>query len=187
MFEYKGKVNFSINIKEVVIKKYNSNNNPQDYKNKIIYLEKSITSILDYFLNIKGIVLKEGSILSHVAIVSRELKMPSIIGVEDDFDGVFSDEIIVSIEENNIIISKQNYLLFSDRFVRISKQKDNFLIKRNNTKIEIDKEQYNILKKLQKENLEKIDLTEETKTLLEKLINKKILVFSRSLKKYNKE
>ena len=31
----------------------------------------------------KGVISEKGSILSHTAIISRELKIPSIVGVED--------------------------------------------------------------------------------------------------------
>ena len=33
--------------------------------------------------NAKGVISEKGSILSHTAIISRELKIPSIVGVED--------------------------------------------------------------------------------------------------------
>ena len=31
----------------------------------------------------KGVISEKGSILSHTAIISREIKIPSIVGVED--------------------------------------------------------------------------------------------------------
>gem|GEM_PF-3802294 len=84
------------------IKRYNLKLNPEDYNGKIIYLTSSINNILDYFPYIKGIVMKEGGILSHVAIVSREFKMPLLLSV--DLDSYIDDELDCQIENNKIII-----------------------------------------------------------------------------------
>jgi phosphohistidine swiveling domain-containing protein len=108
MKEYTGKINYSINFEKIVVKKHNSKNNLIDYKDKILYLEHSITTILNYYPYIKGIIIKEGTILSHVAIVSRELKIPSIINVEKDFEKELDNKLIVSIKDNKIMIINEN-------------------------------------------------------------------------------
>jgi len=56
---------------------------------------------LDFIPVISGVILKEGGILSHVAIVCRELKIPCIIGV--DFDNYIDDELPITISKNKII------------------------------------------------------------------------------------
>lgn len=42
----------------------------------------------------KGIISEKGSLLSHTAIISRELKIPSIVGVENVLDIIKSGDII---------------------------------------------------------------------------------------------
>ena len=34
-------------------------------------------------ISAKGVIAEKGSILSHTAIISREIKIPSIVGVDD--------------------------------------------------------------------------------------------------------
>ena len=34
-------------------------------------------------VNAKGVISEKGALLSHTAIISREIKIPSIVGVED--------------------------------------------------------------------------------------------------------
>ena len=42
----------------------------------------------------KGIISEKGSLLSHTAIISRELKIPSIVGVENVLDIIKTGDII---------------------------------------------------------------------------------------------
>jgi phosphohistidine swiveling domain-containing protein len=113
MLSFCGKINYPIIYNNIIVKKYNKNNKAEDYKDKIIYLDQSINSILDYFPYIKGVILKEGSVLSHVAIVCRELKIPSIINIDEEFSNFFKDEILVSIEDNCISILNSKNLILS--------------------------------------------------------------------------
>ena len=42
----------------------------------------------------KGVISEKGSLLSHTAIISRELKIPSVVGVEGLLDTVRSGDMI---------------------------------------------------------------------------------------------
>ena len=42
----------------------------------------------------KGVISEKGSLLSHTAIISREIKIPSIVGVEDATSCIQSGDII---------------------------------------------------------------------------------------------
>ena len=44
--------------------------------------------------NSKGIISEKGSLLSHTAIISRELKIPAVVGVKDAFDLIKDGDII---------------------------------------------------------------------------------------------
>jgi pyruvate,water dikinase len=52
-----------------------------DVKNKILVCQQTDPSWVPFLGLIKGLVVERGGILSHAAIVSRELKVPSVIGV----------------------------------------------------------------------------------------------------------
>ena len=53
----------------------------QDVKGKILVCQQTDPSWVPFLGLIRGLVVERGGILSHAAIVSRELKVPSIIGV----------------------------------------------------------------------------------------------------------
>ena len=45
-------------------------------------------------VNAKGVIAEKGSILSHTAIISREIGIPSIVGVEDVTSIIHSGDLI---------------------------------------------------------------------------------------------
>jgi pyruvate,water dikinase len=53
----------------------------QDVKGKILVCKQTDPSWVPFLGVVKGIIVERGGILSHAAIVSRELKVPSVIGV----------------------------------------------------------------------------------------------------------
>jgi phosphohistidine swiveling domain-containing protein len=53
----------------------------QDVKDKILVCKQTDPSWVPFLGLVKGIIVERGGILSHAAIVSRELKVPSVIGV----------------------------------------------------------------------------------------------------------
>lgn len=53
----------------------------QDVKGKILVCRQTDPSWVPFLGLVKGIIVERGGILSHAAIVSRELKVPSVIGV----------------------------------------------------------------------------------------------------------
>ncbi len=71
-----GKVEgYALVIKDVT-KKY-------DVKDKILITKMTDPGWVFLLASAKGIISEKGSLLSHTAIISRELKIPSIVGVED--------------------------------------------------------------------------------------------------------
>lgn len=56
-----------------------------DVRGKILICKYTDPNWVPLFGLIKGLVVERGGVLSHAAIVSRELKIPSIIGVENIF------------------------------------------------------------------------------------------------------
>ena len=64
----------------VVVKDADSN---IDVKNKIIVAESTDPGWVFLIKDAKGIIVERGSILSHTAIITRELKKPSIVNVKN--------------------------------------------------------------------------------------------------------
>ena len=58
-------------------------NTKYDVKDKILVTKMTDPGWVFLIALAKGIIAEKGSILSHTAIISRELKIPSIVGVED--------------------------------------------------------------------------------------------------------
>lgn len=58
-------------------------NNKYDVKNKILITKMTDPGWVFLLVNAKGVISEKGSLLSHTAIISREIKIPSIVGVED--------------------------------------------------------------------------------------------------------
>ncbi len=58
-------------------------NETYDVKDKILITKMTDPGWVFLLINAKGVIAEKGSILSHTAIISREIKIPSIVGVED--------------------------------------------------------------------------------------------------------
>ena len=58
-------------------------NSQEDVKDKIIVAKMTDPGWVFLIASSKGIISEKGSILSHTAIITRELKIPSIVGVKD--------------------------------------------------------------------------------------------------------
>ncbi len=71
-----GKVKGEALVIEDINKKY-------DVKDKILITKMTDPGWVFLLINAKGVIAEKGSILSHTAIISREIKIPSIVGVED--------------------------------------------------------------------------------------------------------
>jgi len=103
----------SINLKEIVVSKDylegipTSNgkvkgealviediNNKYDVKDKILITKMTDPGWVFLLATAKGVISEKGSILSHTAIISREIKIPSIVGVEDATSIIKTGDII---------------------------------------------------------------------------------------------
>lgn len=58
-------------------------NETYDVKDKILITKMTDPGWVFLLISAKGVIAEKGSILSHTAIISREIKIPSIVGVED--------------------------------------------------------------------------------------------------------
>ena len=58
-------------------------NKKYDVKDKILVTKMTDPGWVFLLINSIGVISEKGSILSHTAIISREIKIPSIVGVED--------------------------------------------------------------------------------------------------------
>lgn len=68
--------------------------NPPDTKGRIIVAKMTDPGWVFLLSNSKGIVSEKGSLLSHTAIISRELKIPSVVGVKDISEFISDGDII---------------------------------------------------------------------------------------------
>ncbi|MBR6695555.1 MAG: phosphoenolpyruvate synthase [Oscillospiraceae bacterium] len=68
--------------------------NPPDTKGKIIVAKMTDPGWVFLLSNSKGIISEKGSLLSHTAIISRELKIPAVVGVKDASDLIKDGDII---------------------------------------------------------------------------------------------
>lgn len=83
--EMKGQVAFDFkeNIKgEVIVVKDKSELEKADLAGKILVTVQTTPHFIPYLKNIKAIITDEGGITCHAAIVSRELKIPCVIGTK---------------------------------------------------------------------------------------------------------
>jgi len=60
----------------------------KNYKDKILVTKMTDPGWVFLLVGAKGVISEKGSLLSHTAIISRELKIPSIVGVEKLLDTV---------------------------------------------------------------------------------------------------
>lgn len=68
--------------------------NPPDTKGKIIVAKMTDPGWVFLLSNSKGIISEKGSLLSHTAIISRELKIPAVVGVKNASELIKDGDII---------------------------------------------------------------------------------------------
>lgn len=74
--------------------------NPPDTKGKIIVAKMTDPGWVFILSNSKGIISEKGSLLSHTAIISRELKIPAVVGVKNASE-LIKDGDIIELDGNN--------------------------------------------------------------------------------------
>lgn len=77
--------------------------NPPDTKGKILVAKMTDPGWVFLLSNSKGIISEKGSLLSHTAIISRELKIPAVVGVKDAFE-IIKDGDILELDGNNGVV-----------------------------------------------------------------------------------
>ncbi len=87
--------------KAVVIHSREGYNNIKN--GEILIIHATSPEIVPYLTNIKAIVTEEGGILSHVAVISREMKIPAIIGTGNCTKLVKTGEIVEVNTENGTV------------------------------------------------------------------------------------
>lgn len=66
----------------------------KDYKDKILVTKMTDPGWVFLLVKAKGVISEKGSLLSHTAIISRELKIPSVVGVEALMDTIKTGDIV---------------------------------------------------------------------------------------------
>lgn len=66
----------------------------KDYKNKILVTKMTDPGWVFLLVSAKGVISEKGSLLSHTAIISREIKIPSVVGVENLMNTVKTGDIL---------------------------------------------------------------------------------------------
>ncbi|MBR6627756.1 MAG: phosphoenolpyruvate synthase [Lachnospiraceae bacterium] len=66
----------------------------KDYRNKILVTKMTDPGWVFLLVEAKGVISEKGSLLSHTAIISRELKVPSIVGVENLLNTVNTGDVL---------------------------------------------------------------------------------------------
>lgn len=72
----------------------NDINNIPNCKGKILITKMTDPGWVFLLATAKGVIAEKGSLLSHTAIISRELKIPSIVGVEDLLNTIKNGDLI---------------------------------------------------------------------------------------------
>jgi len=90
---FSGKPNFPGVVRAAVVVLAEPNWD-EDVKGKILVCRQTDPSWVPFFGLISGIIVEKGGILSHAAIVSREFRVPSIIGADHVFDGLKTGQIV---------------------------------------------------------------------------------------------
>jgi len=182
----KGTLNFDSEISGI-IKKYKKGISISEYSGKIVYFEKSINSILDFIPLVKGIVIKEGGVLSHVAIVCREFMVPSILGL--DLDPYFDNEAMCKISGANFEFEQMNYLIPTSSFVGLfRKYNDYYLLYNDSLKITLNEKTFNLISLLSCKKISEVVVLfgEESLQIVENLIEDHIFCFSNCSKDFYK-
>ncbi len=85
--------------------------NKEDYKNikngEILVIHATSPDIVPYLTNIKAIITEEGGILSHAAVISREMKIPAINGTGNCTKILKTGE-VVEVDAHKGIVRKLN-------------------------------------------------------------------------------
>lgn len=80
----------------------------KNYKDKILITKMTDPGWVFLLVGAKGVISEKGSLLSHTAIISRELKIPSIVGVEKLLDTIKTgDKIRMNATTGEIEILKE--------------------------------------------------------------------------------
>ena len=66
----------------------------KDYKDKILVTKMTDPGWVFLLVSAKGVISEKGSLLSHTAIISREIKIPSVVGVENLMSTVKTGDIL---------------------------------------------------------------------------------------------
>ncbi|MBP0962158.1 MAG: phosphoenolpyruvate synthase, partial [Oscillospiraceae bacterium] len=74
--------------------------NPPETKGKIIVAKMTDPGWVFMLSNSAGIISEKGSLLSHTAIISRELKIPAVVGVKDASE-IIKDGDIIELDGNS--------------------------------------------------------------------------------------
>ena len=86
-------------------------NNPseaKDVKDKILITKMTDPGWVFLLASANGVAAEKGSLLSHTAIISRELKIPSVVGVKNLLDAVRTgDEIEINGTEGTVKIIRK--------------------------------------------------------------------------------
>ena len=75
-------------------------NNPPDVSGKIIVAKMTDPGWVFLLSNARGIISEKGSLLSHTAIISRELKIPAVVGVKNASE-IIKDGDILELDGNS--------------------------------------------------------------------------------------
>lgn len=78
-------------------------NKVKDVNNKILVTKMTDPGWVFLLATAKGVISEKGSLLSHTAIISRELKIPAIVGVKDILD-TLNDGDIIEMDGNTGVI-----------------------------------------------------------------------------------
>ncbi len=66
----------------------------KDYKDKILVTKMTDPGWVFLLVSAKGVISEKGSLLSHTAIISREIKIPSVVGVENLMSTIKTGDIL---------------------------------------------------------------------------------------------
>lgn len=66
----------------------------KDYQNKILVTKMTDPGWVFLLVKAKGVISEKGSLLSHTAIISRELKVPSVVGVEGALSSIRTGDVV---------------------------------------------------------------------------------------------
>lgn len=108
----------------------NNGNNYQDFHNKILVTHEIYpTELLKLHkegIHLKGIIMEYSGETSHVSILAKALKIPTLVGVNNIFSHQWTDRVILdTTEENGLVIINPD----SEKLSFYSKKQETFLSK----------------------------------------------------------